>query len=92
MLDIVQELERNGHSLQHFCRELARYWRNLLVAKIAKKPTKLIAASDREQQSMLRGSRTVQRRRSDPVSADHARSVLNRCKHRCSPACIWSLG
>ena len=53
MLDIVHELERNGQSLQHFCRELARYWRNLLVAKIAKKPTKLIAASDREQQSML---------------------------------------
>jgi len=53
MLDIVQELERNGQSLHHFCRELARYWRNLLVAKIAKKPTKLIPASDREQQSML---------------------------------------
>jgi DNA polymerase III subunit gamma/tau len=53
MLDIVQELERNGQSLQHFCRELARYWRNLLVAKIAKKPTKLIPASDREQQGML---------------------------------------
>lgn len=53
MLDIVQELERNGQSLQHFCRELARYWRNLLVAKIAKKPTRLIAASDREQQSMI---------------------------------------
>ena len=34
MLDIVQELDATGQSLQHFSRELARYWRNLLVAKI----------------------------------------------------------
>ncbi|MGA8029030.1 MAG: DNA polymerase III subunit gamma/tau [Bryobacteraceae bacterium] len=53
MLEIVQELERNGQSLQHFSRELSRYWRNLLVAKISGKPTRLIAASDREQQSLL---------------------------------------
>ena len=33
MLEIVQELERNGQNLQHFCRELARYFRNLLVAR-----------------------------------------------------------
>jgi DNA polymerase-3 subunit gamma/tau len=52
MLEVVQELERTGQSLQHFCRELARYWRNLLVAKIAGKPTRLIAASEREQQAM----------------------------------------
>ncbi len=53
MLEIVQELERNGQSLQHFCRELGRYWRNLLVAKISGKPTRLIAASDQEQQALL---------------------------------------
>jgi DNA polymerase III subunit gamma/tau len=53
MLEIVQELEHNGHNLQHFCRELARYWRNLLVAKIAGKPTRLISASDREQESLI---------------------------------------
>jgi DNA polymerase-3 subunit gamma/tau len=53
MLEIVQDLEHNGHNLQHYCRELARYWRNLLVARIAGKPTRLIAASDREQQTML---------------------------------------
>ena len=53
MLDIVQELERNGQSLQHFCRELSRYWRNLLVAKISGKPTSLIPASDPEQQALL---------------------------------------
>ncbi len=54
MLDIVQELERNGQSLQHFSRELSRYWRNLLVAKISGKPTRLIAASDGEQQELLK--------------------------------------
>jgi DNA polymerase-3 subunit gamma/tau len=53
MLDIVQELEANGQSLQHFSRELSRYWRNLLVAKLAGKPTRLIAASDREQERLL---------------------------------------
>ena len=35
MLEVVDELERNGHNLQHFSRELARYFRNLLVARIA---------------------------------------------------------
>jgi DNA polymerase III subunit gamma/tau len=53
MLEIVDELERNGQSLQHFCRELSRYWRNLLVAKIAGNPTRLIAAADQEQQGLL---------------------------------------
>ena len=53
MLDIVQELEATGQSLQHFSRELSRYWRNLLVAKLSGKPTRLIAASDQEQESML---------------------------------------
>jgi DNA polymerase-3 subunit gamma/tau len=53
MLDIVQELDATGQSLQHFSRELARYWRNLLVAKIAGKPTRLIAGSDQEQQAFL---------------------------------------
>ena len=53
MLDIVGELEATGQSLQHFSRELSRYWRNLLVAKISGKPTRLIAASDQEQQSFI---------------------------------------
>jgi len=53
MLDIVQELEATGQSLQHFSRELSRYWRNLLVAKISAKPTRLIPASDQEQRALL---------------------------------------
>ncbi len=52
MLEVVQELDRNGLNLQHFCRELARYFRNLLVAKIAGKETKLIGASAAEQVRM----------------------------------------
>jgi len=52
MLDLVMELERNGRSLQHFCRELARYFRNLLVAKVVGANTRLIAASAQEQERL----------------------------------------
>jgi len=48
MLALVDELERNGHNLQHFSRELARFFRNLLVAKIAGNDTRLIAGSPGE--------------------------------------------
>lgn len=53
MLDIVAELESNGRSLQHFARELARYFRNLLVARISGGTTRLIAASGPEQERLL---------------------------------------
>jgi DNA polymerase III subunit gamma/tau len=52
MMEMVAELEANGRSLQHFARELARYFRNLLVVKIAGGPTRLVAASDNEQQKL----------------------------------------
>ena len=52
MFEIVAELETNGRSLQHFARELARYVRNLLVIRLAKAPTRLVAASPAEQQRM----------------------------------------
>ncbi len=52
MLNLVMELERNGRNLQHFCRELARYFRNLLVAKVAGANTRLIAASGPEQERL----------------------------------------
>jgi DNA polymerase-3 subunit gamma/tau len=48
MLEIVSELVRDGHHLQHFVRELARYFRNLLVTKIAGDNRRLVAASDSE--------------------------------------------
>jgi DNA polymerase III subunit gamma/tau len=53
MLAIVEDLECNGQSLQHFARELSRYWRNLLVAKISGQFTRLIAASDAEQKALI---------------------------------------
>ncbi len=49
MLEIVAELESAGKHLQHFSRELARFFRNLLVARIAGKTTRLISASPGEQ-------------------------------------------
>ncbi|MCU0247453.1 MAG: DNA polymerase III subunit gamma/tau [Bryobacter sp.] len=52
MLDIVEELEANGRNPQHFCRELSRYFRNLLVAKVAGAGTRLIAAGPREQERL----------------------------------------
>ena len=52
MLNLVMELERNGRNLQHFCRELARYFRNLLVAKVSGANTRLIAASLHEQERL----------------------------------------
>ncbi len=56
MLEIVMELERSGQSLQHFCRELARYFRNLLVAKVTGANTRLIAASPSEIKRMVETS------------------------------------
>ncbi|MFN0166167.1 MAG: DNA polymerase III subunit gamma/tau [Bryobacteraceae bacterium] len=50
MLHIVDDLERNGRNLQHFSRELSRYFRNLLVAKVGE--TRLIAASHQERQRL----------------------------------------
>jgi DNA polymerase-3 subunit gamma/tau len=56
MLETVDELERNGHNLQHFSRELSRYFRNLLVARIARSgganSARLIAASPAERERL----------------------------------------
>src|SRR4029077_13063251 len=57
MLDVVADLEANGRSLQHFARELARYFRNLLVVRIEGKPTRLVAASPPEQEKMLEAAK-----------------------------------
>ena len=57
MLDVVAELEANGRSLQHFARELARYFRNLLVVRIEGKATRLVAASPPEQERMIQAAK-----------------------------------
>ncbi len=54
MLDVVNDLERNGQNLQHFSRELSRYFRNLLVSKVSGKDTRLIAAAPSEREEMAR--------------------------------------
>jgi DNA polymerase-3 subunit gamma/tau len=52
MFAVVAELEANGRSLQHFARELARHFRNLVVVKITGSETRLVAASQAEQQKL----------------------------------------
>src|SRR3954452_15768768 len=54
MLALVDELERNGGSPQHFARELARYLRNVLVSKISGSESRLIAASPSERVELTR--------------------------------------
>ncbi len=56
MLDLVDELERNGENLQHFARELSRYLRNLMVARIAGEDTRLVAASVSERSELARAA------------------------------------
>src|SRR4051794_3090521 len=53
MLEVVDELERNGQNLQHFSRELSRYFRNLLVARIAGADTRLVAASAAQREKLV---------------------------------------
>src|SRR5580693_6262144 len=53
-LALVDELERNGGSPQHFSREMSRYLRNLLVTKIAENSQRLVAASPAERAEMAR--------------------------------------
>ena len=63
------ELERNGRSLQHFARELARYFRNLLVVKIAGAEHPADGGVASASRSGWRRRRAdFQRRRSDAVS------------------------
>jgi DNA polymerase-3 subunit gamma/tau len=54
MLGLVDELERNGGSPQHFSRELSRYIRNLLVTKIAGGDSRLVTASAAEKKELAR--------------------------------------
>jgi DNA polymerase III subunit gamma/tau len=52
MLEVVDELERNGQNLQHFSRELSRYFRNLLVTRVAGADTRLVAASAAQREKL----------------------------------------
>jgi DNA polymerase-3 subunit gamma/tau len=52
MLEVVDELERNGLNLQHFSRELSRYFRNLLVLRISGSAPHLVAASAQQREKL----------------------------------------
>ncbi len=52
MLGLVDELERNGGSPQHFARELSRYLRNVLVVKISGESSRLVTASPAEKKQL----------------------------------------
>src|ERR1700733_1749378 len=54
VLALVDELERNGGSPQHFSRELSRYVRNLLVTRISGADSRLVTASPSERAEMAR--------------------------------------
>ena len=43
MLEIVDQLHREGRHLQNFSAELVRYFRNLLVMKVSGEETRLVA-------------------------------------------------
>jgi DNA polymerase-3 subunit gamma/tau len=54
MLELVDDLERNGGSPQHFAREVSRYLRNVLVTRIAGPDSRLVSASPAERAEMAR--------------------------------------
>ncbi len=52
MLELVESLTTQGQNPQHFCRELTRYLRNLLVARVAGADSRLIAATGEERRRL----------------------------------------
>ena len=90
MLEVVQELERNGQNLQHFCRELSRYFRNLLVSRICRsRRRKLIAASPAEQARDARDRRNSLAKKISPATCSCRSICLRICRLRCSRDCTW---
>ena len=92
MLALVDELERNGGSPQHFSRELSRYLRNVLVTKISGGGF----PPDRGQPVGTRGTgahrRRVHRRGSDPLSAACRWIFFAICSFLCSRGFISKSG
>ena len=52
MLEVADQLFREGRNLQHFSGELTRYFRNLLVMKIAGEGTRLVTAGKEEREKL----------------------------------------
>ncbi len=51
MLSVVDELFQSGRHAQHFCGELTRQFRNLMVMKFAGSDSKLVVAGEREREA-----------------------------------------
>ena len=89
MLEVVDELERNGHNLQHFSRELARYFRNLLVARISGADTRLVAASAAEREKLAEIASRNSPKRTSPATCS-SRSICSAiCSFPCNRASTW---
>lgn len=52
MLEVVDQLHREGRHLQNFCGQLVTYFRNLLVMKISGSDTRLIPSGDADREKM----------------------------------------
>ena len=52
LMDIIEEVVSEGRHVQHFCGELTRYFRNLLVMKVSGTDTRLVAAGPDEKKRL----------------------------------------
>ena len=72
VLRLVDQLISEGHSPTHFARQMVRFLRNAVVAKIAGADSSLLQISSDERQRVARVAELFERRRSGAASADHA--------------------
>jgi len=59
-LEIVENIYHYGYDLQHFCRELLQYFRNLILMKVSQRPTGLIALPEEECEILKKQSERFQ--------------------------------
>ena len=52
LLDIIEEVVSEGRHVQHFCGQLTRYFRNLLVMKVSGADTRLVTAGPDEKKRL----------------------------------------
>ncbi len=75
MLREVNALLNAGHSPQQIARQMVRYLRNALMAKMGGEPTELLQISADERARAARTALLVQRRRPHALPANHAAHV-----------------
>ena len=72
VLRTVDRLLAEGHNPQHFARQMVRFLRNALVAKVAGGDSPLLQISSDERARVGARGRAFQRRGPGALSADHA--------------------